>query len=79
MSTDGTTTRVDVMAGAACIASWPLGSVSRDLALIDALSHLCLCARHRGWWIRVRDCDEDLRDLLELVGLTGVLSLESRR
>jgi hypothetical protein len=79
VSTDGTTTRVDVMAGADCVASWPLGALARDLTLVDALAHLGLFARHRGWSIRVCDCDDDLRSLLELVGLTGVLSLESRR
>jgi ABC-type transporter Mla MlaB component len=66
------------MVGAECVASWPLAEGKCDLALVDALAHLQLSARRNGWTIRLRDVDEDLRELLELVGLADVLSLEPR-
>jgi hypothetical protein len=72
-------TRVDVMSGCQLIASWPLAEGSRDLGLVDALAHLQLAARRNGWWIRLRDLDEDLRALLDFVGLAEVLGLEPRR
>jgi anti-anti-sigma regulatory factor len=49
-----------------------------DLALVDALVRLQLSARRRGWLMRLGDVPEDLRALLELVGLDEVLSLEPR-
>jgi anti-anti-sigma regulatory factor len=50
-----------------------------DLALVDALVRLQLTARRRGWLMRVRDVSEELRSLLEFVGLAEVLALEPRR
>ena len=50
-----------------------------DLALVDALVRLQLSARRRGWLMRLGDVPEDLRALLELVGLADVLALEPRR
>jgi hypothetical protein len=76
---DDPTTRVEVMAGNSCLASWPLGQVRRDLTLVDAIARMHLGARRLGWTVRVRDIDAALRDLLELVGLTDVLTFESRR
>lgn len=51
----------------------------RDLALVDALMRLQLKARRRGATVRLLDPSDDLRGLLELVGLAGVLGLEPAR
>jgi hypothetical protein len=50
-----------------------------DLAQVDALARLQLAARRRGWTLRVRGATDELRGLLELVGLAGVLRLEGGR
>jgi hypothetical protein len=73
------TTRVEVMAGCHCLASWPLPDGPCDMSLVDALAHLQLSAHRNGWTIRLLDVSEDLNELLELVGLADVLSLEPRR
>jgi hypothetical protein len=49
------------------------------LALVDALMRFRLEARRHGFDIRLRDTSEELRGLLELVGLDCVLALEPRR
>jgi hypothetical protein len=49
-----------------------------DLDLVDALARLQLLARRRGWSIHLRPCDE-LRELVQFVGLADVLSVEPRR
>ena len=51
---------------------------SADLALVDALARLQLAARRHGLSVRVRDASEDLRALVELAGLAGVLGIEPR-
>ena len=51
---------------------------SPDLGLVDALARLQLMARRRGCSIQLRPCDE-LRELLLLVGLSEVLSVEPQR
>ena len=50
-----------------------------DLALVDALVRLQLIARRRGWRVRLGEVSDELRGLLELVGLADVLALEARR
>ena len=47
-----------------------------DLALVDALARAALTARRCGLALRLRDSPDELRGLLELVGLAGVLGLE---
>jgi hypothetical protein len=47
-----------------------------DLALVDALVRLQLAARRRAWLVRLRGASEELRELLELVGLAEVLALQ---
>lgn len=49
------------------------------LALVDALMRYQLATRRKGREIRLRDVSDDLHELLELVGLDGVLALEPRR
>lgn len=49
------------------------------LAMVDALMRFQLLARRRGCAVRLRDVSPELRALLELVGLDGVLVLEPRR
>ena len=50
-----------------------------DLALVDALARVQLDARRRGWKVEVRVDSGELVDLLELAGMTGVISVEVRR
>lgn len=50
-----------------------------DLALVDALMRFQLDACRRGRRVRLRDPSPELRGLLELAGLGGVLGLEPRR
>ena len=49
-----------------------------DLALVDALARLQLCAHRRGWQVWLRDVTPQLEGLLDLVGLRDVLALEAR-
>jgi hypothetical protein len=46
--------------------------------LVDVLARAQLAARRRGRRVRVRDAGDELRGLLDLVGLSGVLGLEPR-
>ena len=54
-----------------------MGTVS--LATVDALARLQLAARRRGLELRVRSAPGELRELIELAGLTAVLGVEPRR
>ncbi len=47
-----------------------------DAATIDALARLALTARRRGCRVRLVHAPADLRDLVVLVGLAGVLPCE---
>jgi hypothetical protein len=58
-----------------------LGAIEAErptLELVDALMRLRLAARRCGLSVRLRDPPAELRALLELVGLDGVLALEPR-
>ena len=44
-----------------------------DLALVDDLLRVQVAARRFGWCIRLRQVREDLRELIELAGLTREL------
>ena len=46
-----------------------------DLALVDDLLRLRMAVARRGWSIRLAHPDQDLRDLVELVGLGECLGL----
>jgi hypothetical protein len=55
-----------------------LAAAGADLRVVDELARLRLAAGRCGWELRLRDVPADLRGLLELVGLAGVLGLEAR-
>ena len=54
-------------------------ATSPDLALVESLARAQLRARRRGERVRLRNVSDDLRGLLELVGLTDVLAVEAER
>ena len=54
-----------------------MGTVS--LATVDALARLQLAARRRGLEVRLHSPQGELRELIELAGLTAVLGVEPRR
>ena len=47
-----------------------------DIGTVDALARLQLTARRFGWRLRLREIPLELRELIELAGLSGVLGLE---
>jgi hypothetical protein len=51
----------------------PVAPGSIDLGLIDVLARLHVAARRAGGALRLRDPSPELCELLELVGLSGVL------
>ena len=57
----------------------PLGIVRRtargDLELVDEILRVQLIVARRGWSIRLTHVDDDLRELVELVGLADQLGL----
>ena len=53
-----------------------LGMVENGLELVDALMRLVLVARRHGMTVRLANAPDELRELLELTGLDGVLALE---
>jgi hypothetical protein len=57
------------------VASWPFElSEPIDIELVDGLARLQLTALQLGCSIRLRDVPEEVADLLDLVGLLGVLT-----
>ena len=50
-----------------------VSALAPDVGTIDVLARLQLAARRCGGGLRLRAASEDLRRLIELVGLTGVL------
>jgi hypothetical protein len=50
-----------------------------DLRTIERLARFQLTARGRGQRLQLRDASEDLRRLIDLVGLSEVLGVEPRR
>jgi hypothetical protein len=54
-------------------------ALASDALAIDALARLQLAARRVGLEIRVCNASAELRGLVELVGLTEVLRVESGR
>jgi hypothetical protein len=66
--------RIVLADGETEVASWPLAPERPGLALVDELARLQLAAARLGWAISVRDAHQDLRELLELVGLADLLA-----
>ena len=61
--------------GDAEVASWPLEqSGYPDLAVVDELARLLLAARRMGYSLRLRDACTGLLELLELVGLSDLVT-----
>jgi ABC-type transporter Mla MlaB component len=50
-----------------------VGGVSADAVAVDALARLALAAHRRGCRVRLAGASEELRALIELTGLAGVL------
>jgi len=48
-----------------------------DIGTVDALARLQLTARRFGWRLRLREIPLELRELIELAGLSGVLGVET--
>jgi hypothetical protein len=66
---------VVLLRGDAEVASWPLPEGrSPDLAVIDHLAWLQLAARRAGYSIRLRDAPGRLRELIDLAGLSGIVT-----
>ncbi len=57
-----------------------IGSVSQsDVAVVDALCRMRLAARRRGSQLVVRNASRPLLDLIDLIGLTGILPVADSR
>ena len=83
-TSDGTRTVVVVVRGDVEVVLGQVVGLRPDLALVDALARLQLAARRLGCSVRLRDPCQELRELLDLVGLADVvraaaLPLEARR
>ena len=63
-----------VLAGSeAAVAFCDVHGVEPDAVTVDALARLQLAARRRGCRVRLRGCSEELRALLNFLGLRDVL------
>lgn len=71
---DGSRALVVVADGHAEIVVGHVDGIRADLALVDALIRLQLAARRLGCSIRLRNPGEELRELLDLVGLADVVA-----
>jgi ABC-type transporter Mla MlaB component len=58
------------------VALCDVGALPADAAAVDALARIQLAARRTGRQVVLRHVADDLRDLLALVGLGGVLRIE---
>jgi len=66
---------VVLVCGDAEVASWPLAQCDRpDLSVVDELARWQLTARRLGCSIRLRDACVELMELLDLLGLSEVVS-----
>ena len=82
---DGSRTIVVIVDGGVEVATCRVhGPAPPDLSVVEVVARLQLAARRRGWSIRLHDPCPQLCDLLDLVGLAGLLAvagsaLEARR
>jgi hypothetical protein len=65
---------VVLVRGADEVASWPLVGRAPDVDVAGQLARLSLAAHRAGCTVRLRGACPRLRELLDLVGLTGVLA-----
>jgi ABC-type transporter Mla MlaB component len=65
--------RVCALLPAVAVAYCDVSSVPADAVTVDALARLQLAARRRRSVVRLRNASPQLRDLVELMGLTEVL------
>jgi hypothetical protein len=56
-----------------------VGAFPPDVLAIDALARLQLAARRRGQRLRLHAATHELRELIDLAGLSEVLGVEPRR
>jgi hypothetical protein len=52
-----------------CVEVGPVAATTCDAALVDDLLRFDLAARRLGWQLRLRQVDQQLRELLDLVGV----------
>jgi len=65
---------VVLVRGDAEVAWWPLpAGQNPDLWVVDQLARLQLAARRLGCSLRLRDAPTELRELIELAGLSGIV------
>ncbi|MGH9154854.1 MAG: STAS domain-containing protein [Acidimicrobiales bacterium] len=75
-SGDGSGGVVMLVDGDVQVAIWRLdGLACPDLLVVDTLARLQLTAKRMGWSIRLHNTSEELRGLLDLVGLADVLAV----
>jgi hypothetical protein len=66
---------VVLVRGDAEMASWPLpAGRSPDLSVVDRLARLQVAARRAGCSVRLRDAPSQLRELIDLAGLSGIVT-----
>jgi anti-anti-sigma regulatory factor len=58
---------------------YDVGSLAADAETVDVLARLQVTLRRRGFDLSLRGCSAELRALLDLCGLAGVLRLELER
>ena len=57
------------------IVVWDAGPLPAEIATVDALSRLALLARRNGAVIQLRGVSPELRDLIDLAGVSLVLGV----
>jgi hypothetical protein len=61
------------------VASWPLpAGRSPDLSVVDGLARLQVAARRAGCSVRLRDAPIQLRELIDLAGLSDIVKDAAR-
>lgn len=77
--TDNPITVLAVLNGQLEVAVAQLDASAPDLQLVDTLMRIRLAFRRRGWTMRLRGVPDELRGLLELVGLADLSGVEPGR
>src|SRR3954452_25327184 len=70
--------RLHALAGDAEVITCDVSELAAELAAVDALARLSLVARRLGCPLKVRRASPELRDLVELCGLTDALGVVRR-